>query len=60
MTEPLVRVVRRKAKAGCEEAYEALIRAMFADASRFPGYLAARVLGITRPQLQYRLKRNTP
>ena len=44
MSEPLVRVVRRKAKPGCEEAYEALIRAMFADASRFPGYLAAQLI----------------
>jgi antibiotic biosynthesis monooxygenase (ABM) superfamily enzyme len=44
MTETVVRVVRRKAKTGCEEAYEALIRAMFADASQFPGYLSAQLI----------------
>lgn len=44
MTDTVLRVVRRKAKPGCEEAYEALIRAMFADARQFSGYLAAQLI----------------
>jgi len=44
MTEAVIRVVRRRAKAGCEEAYEAMIRAMFHEASQFPGYLAAQLI----------------
>jgi antibiotic biosynthesis monooxygenase (ABM) superfamily enzyme len=44
VAEPIVRVVRRTARPGCEEAYEALIRAMFAEASSFPGYLAAQLI----------------
>lgn len=38
------RVVRRRAKPGCERAYEELIQAMFADAKKFPGYLAAELI----------------
>lgn len=38
------RVVRRRARPGCERAYEALIQAMFADAKTFPGYLAAELI----------------
>lgn len=44
MSEAVIRVVRRRAKAGCEEAYEALIRAMFLEVSQFPGYLAAQLI----------------
>jgi antibiotic biosynthesis monooxygenase (ABM) superfamily enzyme len=38
------RIVRRRAKPGCERAYEALIQAMFSDAKKFPGYLAAELI----------------
>jgi antibiotic biosynthesis monooxygenase (ABM) superfamily enzyme len=45
LTDPTVfRIVRRRAKPGCAPAYEALIRAMFDDARRFPGYLAAELI----------------
>jgi len=44
VSEAVVRVVRRRAKAGCEEAYEAIVRAMFRQASQFPGYLAAQLI----------------
>jgi len=38
------RIVRRRAKPGCAQAYETLVRAMFADAQHFPGYLSAELL----------------
>ena len=44
MSENVFRVVRRRAKPGCTAAYEALIRAMFEEASHFPGYLAAEMI----------------
>lgn len=44
MNETVFRIVRRRAKPGCEEAYEALIRAMFQEASHFPGYQAAELI----------------
>lgn len=44
MGEGIVRVVRRRAKPGCEEAYEALIRAMFAQARQFPGYVSMQLI----------------
>jgi len=36
MTENVFRIVRRKVKPGCGPAYEALVAAMFEDASDFP------------------------
>ena len=44
MSEAVFRVVRRRAKRGCAAAYEALVRGMFEDARRFPGYLAAELI----------------
>ena len=44
MTETVFRVVRRRARPDCEAAYEAMVRAMFDEASRFPGYLAAELI----------------
>lgn len=38
------RVVRRRARPGCAPAYEALVRAMFEEARRFPGYLSAELI----------------
>lgn len=42
--EAVFRQVRRRVKAGCVPAYEALVRAMFEDARRFPGYLSAELI----------------
>ena len=44
MTDSVFRVVRRRAKPGCEKAYEEVIRAMFEAARRFPGYAAAELI----------------
>lgn len=38
------RIVRRKVKPGCAEAYEALVGGMFADARSFPGYVSAELI----------------
>ena len=42
--DAVFRVVRRRARPGCAEAYEALVGAMFADARQFPGYLSAELI----------------
>jgi len=49
------RVVRRRAKPGCSEAYEALVRAMFEDARRFPGFLAAELTPPEAPGGEYQI-----
>lgn len=38
------RVVRRRAKPGCDKAYEELVRSMIEASSHFPGYLSAAVI----------------
>lgn len=43
-SRPVMRVARRRARPGCRPAYEALIRAMFADARQFPGFLGAELI----------------
>jgi antibiotic biosynthesis monooxygenase (ABM) superfamily enzyme len=55
MTEAVFRVVRRRAKPGCALAYEELIRAMFAAASHFPGYLAAELIPPATPDAEYQI-----
>ena len=55
MTDPVVRIVRRRAKPGCADAYEALIRGMFAQASQFHGYLAAQLIPPSEPGGEYQL-----
>ncbi len=56
MTEKTIfRVVRRRAKPGCAPAYEALVRAMFDDARRFPGYLSAELIPPETPQGDYQI-----
>lgn len=42
--DPVSRVVRRKAKRGCEQAYEDLVRGMLQASSHFPGYVSAAVI----------------
>lgn len=56
MTDAAVfRVVRRRARPGCERAYEALVQAMFADARTFPGYLAAELIPPDAPGGEYQI-----
>lgn len=43
MTE-VSRVVHRRAKPGCDKAYDDLVRAMLKVSSQFPGYLSAAVI----------------
>lgn len=49
------RVVRRRAWPGCAPAYEALVRAMFDDARRFPGYLSAELIPPLSPEGEYQI-----
>lgn len=53
--EAVFRVVRRRAKAGCAEAYEALVGAMFADARHFPGYVSAELIPPAEPGGDYQI-----
>ena len=55
MSQNVFRVVRRRAKPGCTAAYEALIRAMFEEASHFPGYLAAELIPPETPDGEYQI-----
>lgn len=41
---PVMRIARRRARAGCTEAYEALVRGMFADTRKLPGFLGAELI----------------
>lgn len=38
------RIARRHAKAGCEGAYEAMVRGMFEESRKFPGFLSAELI----------------
>ena len=49
------RIVRRRAKAGCEEAYEAMIHGMFEQARQFPGFLAAELIPPESPGGEYQI-----
>lgn len=40
----VMRVARRRAKVGCEPAYEALVRGMFTAAHSLPGFLGAELI----------------
>ena len=42
--ETVSRVVRRRAKPGAENTYEALVKHMLEASSRFPGYLSATII----------------
>ncbi|MCE1180845.1 MAG: antibiotic biosynthesis monooxygenase [Rhodocyclales bacterium] len=53
--EPVFRIVRRQAKAGCGPAYEAMIAGMFEDARRFPGYISAALIPPTTPDGPYQI-----
>lgn len=43
-TQSLMRIARRRAKAGCAQAYEALVRGMFADARKVSGFEGAELI----------------
>lgn len=55
MSEAVFRIVRRRAKPGCERAYEEVIRAMFEAARRFPGYASAELIPPTEPGGEYQM-----
>lgn len=40
----VARIARRRAKRGCAEAYEALVRSMIEDARKLPGFVAGSLL----------------
>ena len=53
--EAVFRLVRRRVKPGCVPAYEALVRAMFEEARRFPGYLSAELIPPESPGGEYQI-----
>ena len=53
--QTVFRVVRRRAKPGCGPAYEALVRAMFDDARRYPGYITAELIPPATPAGEYQI-----
>lgn len=55
MAESVFRLVRRRAKAGCERAYEEAVRGMFDAARVFPGYDSAELLPPETPGGEYQI-----
>lgn len=53
--EPVSRIVRQRAKLGCEKAYDTLIRGMLEESSHFPGYLSAVVIPPDFPGGRYQI-----
>jgi antibiotic biosynthesis monooxygenase (ABM) superfamily enzyme len=49
------RIVRRRAKAGCEGAYESMVRGMFEASRKFPGFLAAELIPPESPGGEYQI-----
>ncbi|MEY2633604.1 MAG: hypothetical protein RIR00_2258 [Pseudomonadota bacterium] len=49
----VTRIARRQARPACGAAYEALLRGMIAEMSRFPGFIAAQVLPPDNPDGEY-------
>jgi len=54
-TGPVSRIARRKAKAGCEACYEAIVRGMFAETRHFPGFLGADLIPPSAPDTFYQV-----
>ena len=52
---PVFRLVRRRVKPGCVPAYEALVRAMFEEARRFPGYSSSELIPPETPGGEYQI-----
>ncbi|QID17636.1 antibiotic biosynthesis monooxygenase [Nitrogeniibacter mangrovi] len=55
MSTPVVRVAHRRARAGCVDAYEAVLRGMFQAASGFPGFLGADLVPPLKPGDEHRV-----
>lgn len=53
--DTVFRIVYRRPRPGCEAAYEALVSAMFDDARRFPGYLAAEMIPPSQAGEEYQI-----
>lgn len=49
------RIVRRRAKVGCEGVYESLVRGMFAESTKFPGFLSAELIPPESPGGEYQI-----
>lgn len=49
------RIVQRRAKAGCEEAYESMVRAMFKESMSFPGFISAELIPPDFPGGEYQI-----
>lgn len=52
---PVMRIARRRAKSGCDQAYVALVQAMFADARQLPGFLGAELIPPTEDGGDYQV-----
>lgn len=54
-TGSLMRIARRRAKPGCAQAYEALVRGMFADARKIPGFQGAELIPPAEGEGEYQV-----
>jgi uncharacterized protein len=54
-TEPVMRITHRRAKAGCNAAYEALIMGMFEQMKKMPGFLGAELVPPRAPDSDYQI-----
>ncbi|MCB1889662.1 MAG: antibiotic biosynthesis monooxygenase [Rhodocyclaceae bacterium] len=55
MSQPVVRVAHRRAREGCRDAYEAVLRGMMDAAGRFPGFLGAELTPPLRGDDEHRV-----
>ncbi|NTV10534.1 MAG: antibiotic biosynthesis monooxygenase, partial [Zoogloea sp.] len=53
--EAVVRIAHRRARPGCAPAYEEVVRAMFADARKYPGFLGAELIPPKHDGEEYRV-----
>jgi len=54
-TPPIVRVAHRRARPGCQDAYEAVLRGMIQAASTFPGFLGGEITPPLTPGEEHRV-----
>lgn len=54
-SDSLVRIARRRAKPGCSQGYEALVRGMFAEARQIPGFHSAELIPPAQPEGEYQV-----
>lgn len=55
MSQQVVRVAHRRARPGCGEAYQAVVRGMFETLRQFPGFLGAELTPPNTPEGEYRV-----